>query len=153
MDPKSPSSDHHWGLSWWVPQDNNKHKAVLNQAQEGYPLSPRLHSLAQHKGTEDEKAHPQVCSWEWLNFIVSQLLPESLASNQPLSRCYDPFLHWLTARHTASLTGSHKEQRALGNHKGWETTTSLGLAYSFTWHHSIKTGRGGPSEQKPTQGI
>lgn len=111
MDPKSPSSDHHWGLSWWVPQDNNKHKAVLNQAQEGYPLSPRLHSLAQHKGTEDKKAHPQVCSWEWLNFIVSQLLPESLASNQPLSRCYDPFLHWLTARHTASLTGSHKEQR------------------------------------------
>ena len=111
MDPKLTSSDHHWGLSWWVPQDNNKHKAVLNQAQERYPPSPRPHSLAQHKGTEDKNAHPQVCSWEWLNFIVSQLLPESLASNQLPSRCYDPFLHSLTALHTASLTGSHKEQR------------------------------------------
>lgn len=33
-------------------------EAVFNQAQERYPPSPWLHSLAQYKGTEDKNAHP-----------------------------------------------------------------------------------------------
>lgn len=144
MDPKPPSSDHHWGLSWWVPQGNNK-RQFLTRHKSDHPQAHGCYSPSSAPRDRRQSTHPQVSSWEWFNFIVvSCCLRVWLLVSLIWSTIHFPSEHWLTALHAACPLGAIKEvrqqlrqpQRLRDNQK-----FGFGLFIYMTSVH--QTGRGG----------
>ena len=103
-----------------------------------------------------KKAHLPVSPWKGLTFILSQLLLESLASHQPVSRCHlwSPRLRcWQAlAKHQLQETTTTKKVACIVT-KVWETAGFSGWAdwssSSSTWDHAGKTVLS--NAQKPTK--
>ena len=103
-------------------------EAVLNGSRS---TSPAYHGYTPILGTEEagKNAHLPVFPWERLNCILSQLLPEDLASNYPASRCWlqsSPLGHWQVLEHSQILGTTKNKDCSLDNHKGLRDNPELG---------------------------
>lgn len=109
------------------PHKSTNEKEDFNQAQEQYlPLCPMTIHLGSAQSERAKMAIFPFFSWKWFNFIVSQLLPESLASHQVLTTIlFFGMLHHLLGANKEQRKQLRQPQRLKGNPKfgfGWLTS-------------------------------